>query len=469
MRFALLGDHPDGLAMARALVETGRHELATYAGSPVGVEYLRRWNLTPQRHVDLEENLADPTIAAVIVAGSPGNRPALLRRALQSERHVLCVHPPDQRPDIAYEAAMIQAETRVLLFPLLPETLHPAVRRLAETRGARSAERDEWKVEKGEWRVKKKEWSAKELQPSTLHPPLSTLHPSLPPLLETRLVEVERWSTEQVLVDAEEAGHSPGFPGWDVLRFLGGEIAEVSALAGREEVVPNEPILLTGRFEAGGMFQVSLLPRQAADRWRLAVVTAHGRAELVFAEGWPGPARLTYLDATGSAQTETYPAWNPWAALVEAFEEALALSRKTASVFPPGKETAVTARPLADGGQAFMPPGRQECLPQPTWQDAIRCLELDDAARRSVARRRASTLEYQEATEEASFKGTMTLAGCSLLWLSLVLLILSVWIPWLGWLIAPVFAVFLALQFLRWVVPPGPGKKTAPEQRVESV
>ena len=53
----------------------------------------------------------------------------------------------------------------------------------------------------------------------------------------------------------------------------------------------------------------------------------------------------------------------------------------------------------------------------------MRCLELDDAARRSVARRRASALEYQEATEEAGFKGTMTLLGCGLLWVSLLLLI----------------------------------------------
>ncbi len=93
-----------------------------------------------------------------------------------------------------------------------------------------------------------------------------------------------------------------------------------------------------------------------------------------------------------------------------------------------------------------------------TWQDAIRGLELDDAARRSVRRRRASTLEFQEATEEAGFKGTMTLVGCSMLWMSLVLLILSAWLPWLGWFIAPVFGIFLVLQLLRWAVPPKPEK-----------
>src|SRR5262249_2948356 len=87
-----------------------------------------------------------------------------------------------------------------------------------------------------------------------------------------------------------------------------------------------------------------------------------------------------------------------------------------------------------------------------SWLDEVRALELDDAARRSVERRRASTLDYQEASEEVGFKGTMTLVGCGLLWTVLLLLILSAWIPMVGWLILPVVAVFLALQFLGWIV-----------------
>src|SRR5206468_6293975 len=97
----------------------------------LSVETLQRWNLHPDRLGDIEEVLADPRIDAVIVAGSPADRPAQLRRALQSERHVLCVHPADQSPDTAYEAAMIQADTAQVLFPLLPETLHPGLCRLA--------------------------------------------------------------------------------------------------------------------------------------------------------------------------------------------------------------------------------------------------------------------------------------------------------------------------------------------------
>ena len=105
-----------------------------------------------------------------------------------------------------------------------------------------------------------------------------------------------------------------------------------------------------------------------------------------------------------------------------------------------------------------------------SWLDATRCLELSDALRRSVQRRRASALEYQEATEEASFKGTMTLVGCGMLWAMILILVLSNWLPRLGWLILPLLVVFLALQLFRWALPrrdapTGAGHKGAETER----
>src|SRR5689334_11557705 len=117
MRFALLGDHPDGLDMARALAASGRHELVAYTGQPAATEALRRWGLTAQITRDIEEILADPHIEGIIVASRLADRPADLRRALQSEHHVVCVHPVDQTPDSAYEAALIQGDTHRVLLP----------------------------------------------------------------------------------------------------------------------------------------------------------------------------------------------------------------------------------------------------------------------------------------------------------------------------------------------------------------
>jgi hypothetical protein len=251
--------------------------------------------------------------------------------------------------------------------------------------------------------------------------------------MNARLVEIERWSAEEVLLDADEEGHRPGLPGWDILRMIGGEVAEISALCGSDELEAGEPILLAGQFALGGLFQATYLPTQAESRLRVALVKRDSRAELVFPEGWPGASQLTFTDEQGQEHVESWSSFNPWEALTAGFDAAL--------------EANQSRRRTAAGDRADEAPSGL------SWQDAIRALELDDAARRSVHRRRASTLEYQEATEEAGFKGTMTLVGCTMIWVSLMLLILSAWLPWLGWIIAPVFGIFLILQLLRWVVP----------------
>src|SRR5207302_5680217 len=108
-----------------------------------------------------------------------------------------------------------------------------------------------------------------------------------------------------------------------------------------------------------------------------------GQVELLFPLGAPGPAFLTWRDETGELHEETWDTWDPWSAVVQRIEEAIA----AAPAHPPGGLS---------------------------WRDEIRCLELDDAARRSAHRRRTTLLEYPEASEEVSFKGTMTLVGCGI-------------------------------------------------------
>ncbi len=385
MRFALLGNHPDGVEMACALVESGRHQVLAYTVS-VADATLRRWGTSARKVSDVEEVLADPAIDAVIVAGHPANRPAQLRRALQSERHVLCVHPADQTPEIAYEAAMLQNDTKHVLLPLLYEAAHPGVQRLGE--------------------FLRRSYDQPEGSPVGLF----------------RLLVVERVTTGEVLHHIEIEGQKSSFPGWDVLRKLGGEIVEVSAFADPEELAPDEPVLVAGRFEKGGVVQAMFLPNQPEARWRLAVVGSGGTAELLFPIGPVGPSFLTWRAVNGEGQEEAWEPFDPWPVLVEQFE------------------AAVTGR---------WPPA----LPLLSWQDEIRCLELDDAARRGVEKRRASTLDFQEASEEVGFKGTMTLVGCGLLWIAFILLIVSRWVPLLGWLMIPLLLIFLGLQLLRFLIP----------------
>lgn len=416
MRFALLGDHVDGLDAARALTASGRHELTIYSGPAAGLDSLRRWGLQPAAVGDLEEVLANPAVEAVIVAGSKSARAGQLRRALQSERHVLCVHPAGDSADLAYEAAMLQAEVRCVLLPLLAESLHPGIRRLADLAHACNL--------------------ATAITADPSRPPRTVEVRPLPG--EVKLLEIERWSTEEVLLQDADRGHAsrPGhsiLAGWDTLRLLGGEVAEVYVLAEEEEPGPSSVVLMSGQFVGGGLFQQTLLPCQAENRLRFALVTMSGRAELTFPQGYPGPAELSFRDADGVLHSESWPALDPWPALVERFE----------------MEVARLAEAKPSGPEVLSSPARL------SWQDEIRALELDAAAHRSLHRRRSATLEYQPDVEEASFKGAMTLLGCGVMLIALLLLVFSAFAPWLRWLILPAFGIFLLMQLLRLVVRPG--------------
>jgi predicted dehydrogenase len=419
MRFALLGNHADGLNMAQALVETGRHKLTSYHGPSQGIEWLHRLDPSLATVGDLEEVLADPAVDLVIVAGALVDRPQQLRRALQSERHVLCVHPPDKTPDIAYEAAMIQDDTGRVLLPLLTECLHPGIRRLAG-------------------------W----------------FHSADKPLGTIRLLSWERrqLTTNEVKGRGRDQEPSGSFPDWGVLRALGGEIAEVSAFAERDIYVSEAPLLLSGRFDGGGLFHVTLLPDAGEPNWRLTLLGSKAEAEFDWSDAPLGKARLRGRGEPGPFSEECWESWNPWPELVDIFESTVAgyesriedggtrMEDGNAKQSPPA---------IRDPRSTILKPRSSSLDPRLSWQDAIRSLELDDAVRRSLERRRASLLEYPEASEEVGFKGTMTLIGCGLLWVMLLLLVLSRWYPMVGWLILPLLILFLALQLLRWVARKG--------------
>jgi hypothetical protein len=418
LTFALLGDHADGLDVACALIDRG-HRLGAYRGPDPGRDFLRRRGLEPSWTGDLEEVLADPAIELVIVASPAGKRAEVLRRALQSERHVLCVHPVDGKPDAAFEAALNQAASRQLLLPLLPEAFHPGVERFRQLRGAMPG-------------------------PSVL--------------------EFERWATETFLIDADT--DTPGLPGWDVLRRVGGEILEIFGQADGEELSPSRPLLMNARFVDGGLARMLYLPEQVRPYWRLTVQGSRPMS-LVFAEGWPGPALLEWVDELGQNHSENWPSLAPWTPIVETVERLLVggSSAETGIMAAP---TAVSARRMpapADPGSALVEGDSASwtsASPRLGWTDAIRAIELDDAVRRSLRYRRAYLMDLQDASEEANFKGTMTLVGCGMLWLAIALLFTSIWVPPLGYVIFPAFGIFLVLQLLRWVLPrPGGPDKPA--------
>ena len=200
MRFALLGNHPDGIALVSALVASGRHQVVAFTAA-VPDPVRRRWANRARSATSKKCSPTPPWKRSSSPAPWPSGPPSFAALC-NRRRHVLCVHPPDDKPEIAYEAAMIRQDVGRVLRPLLHEGLHPAVRRLAEF------------IDR--------------------HPEESADDP----VGAFCLLEVERTATGEVLFNLETPGAKPTFPDWDVLRRLGGDVAEVSAFAAAEEVGP---------------------------------------------------------------------------------------------------------------------------------------------------------------------------------------------------------------------------------------
>ncbi len=99
--------------------------------------------------------------------------------------------------------------------------------------------------------------------------------------------------------------------------------------------------------------------------------------------------------------------------------------------------------------------------PPDDWADAVRAAQLTEAVERSLRRGRVISLEFDEHTEEGTFKGVMASLGCGLLLLLPVLaLALSAIAPKrYGFgeafliVLGVGLAVFLLLQFLLFLIP----------------
>jgi myo-inositol 2-dehydrogenase/D-chiro-inositol 1-dehydrogenase len=101
------------------------------------------------------------------------------------------------------------------------------------------------------------------------------------------------------------------------------------------------------------------------------------------------------------------------------------------------------------------------------WNDAARTVELADAIDRSLAKGRTIDLHQEEFSDVGTFKGTMASAGCGLLVVGLILVVVVALVHTLaaqagwnrlarmldGWpyLMLVVFGIFLLLQLLVFV------------------
>ena len=81
-------------------------------------------------------------------------------------------------------------------------------------------------------------------------------------------------------------------------------------MAAEEEPTRGQPVIVVGQIYRRPTLPRNLPGEPTQKLWRIAIAGARPLA-LVFPEGWPGPATLTYEDETGPLRTETWPAMPP--------------------------------------------------------------------------------------------------------------------------------------------------------------
>ncbi len=205
----------------------------------------------------------------------------------------------------------------------------------------------------------------------------------------------------------------------DVMRAVAGEMTRLGAHAGGSGPARFASLGVQMSGPQGVAARWSVMPIQAAEGAKITATGARGRATVTLAED-DAPWTLEYV-ADGVPRSQVFDAWDAAAASLEQLAAAV-------------------------GGAA----------PSPDWVDACRAIELAETIDRSLTKGRTIELYYEDYTEDATFKGTMTSIGCGLLLLAIFLLALvgvaeQMKIPYVGYwkyVLVALFGVFLLAQLV---------------------
>lgn len=365
MRIALIGNHPDGVALAEVFQARGDSVVVGLVDVDAGGRFP-----AATMHADIEDLLARSDVDLVIVAGAYRRRGPQLRRALQSRMHVVCVSPAADSPDTAYEAALIQGDTKKLLLPIVPQLLDPAV-----------AAAEDWLNREG---------GAADA---------------------ARRHRLFLW--EQV---GRPSGDDPPAPDWFLIRRFGGDIVELAGMAPEDNPEGLEPIVFSGRFQDGSLLHGWIEPNATEFSWSLTIRCG---------------ARTARIEARSGADFE--------------------FSASDSGGLPLNRSSGDRGETWRAFAEAVITRIKE---PQPWlvgWQDEIRVCEWDDALRRSIIKRKVSTVDYQEISEEVGSRGTLTLIGCGMVWLMLLLAFVAIWQPLVLWGVIPLLIVYFVLLLLNWL------------------
>jgi len=420
MNFALLGHDPLLAGLARNLASDERHRLrwACAIGEFRGELLATIPNI---ELVDEWESLAgEAALEAVILAaprpeseptrtGPEGASDEPVRRLAQAGKHLLVVRPEDLSLVTCYELARICDETGSVVLPISTDLLHPA------------------------------------------------LAPFGNPAEAARVGPVRHVTLQRFLREGPGRDRANGKPILEsgdgcnppallnqfardvfLLRFVAGEISHVNVLPSpaRSERPPSAPSD-AGNDTAPTSLCVSMANRHGTMTTWTAVSSRTippGAQLTVKSDRAVTTCHWTDLSAGVDVKIETaqgvhserFGPWDPAANALDQFVRAVAGPRPCSGL-----------------------------------SDATNCIDLADAAGRSMRRGRTVELSQEAQTEAGSFKGTMAAVGCGLLGCVLMALVVTAvaeglgvgWIHYAWYGIVPLLAVFLVLQLLGLIVP----------------
>ena len=239
------------------------------------------------------------------------------------------------------------------------------------------------------------------------------------------LGRLEQVVVERAMADRDKSKVTAQFAiDIDLVRFLAGELTKIGAMApaGADERYANLGVQLSG--PGNVLVRWSVGPVEERAGARIMLVARGGKATLFIPQD-DGPWTLEVLRGD-RRDLQEFAAWNAAAESIRHMQRAIA-----------GEEV------------------------HPDWIDACRCIELAESIDRSLNKGRTLELYYEDYSEQATFKGTMTSLGCGLLVAALAVLPVAAIAARLGvplarywaWILLAVFTLFLLLQGLRLVFP----------------
>jgi predicted dehydrogenase len=404
MNFALLGNDSDAVALALAAAG-GDHALVW--GHDLGAAEVPLRAAAPGMQIaEYWEELLDGTLADVVIVAAAVEQDAReeqLRKLTQAAVPLVVSHPVVESMLLYYELDMVRRENHAVILPYLPHRWHPAWQEIAALVAGPAA-------------------------------PLGAL--------------------EQVIVEHFTAARTR----WPVLRGFARDLELVRPLCGRATTVAamtsggarstpeatNYATLGVQMSASGGaLVRWSMLPAERHEATRFSFIGQQGKAVLDMPQR-EQPWTLEVRQAESSA-TRTFDAFDaPSAALADLVDQ---LGRKALA-----NDAAAEAFDVARS--AAWPPAAD-------WLEACQTMELVDAVEHSMERGRAISPHYEMPTEQATFKGMMSGAGCFLLLIGLTLLVVATTAAQLGvplakywpYVLLCLLATFLLLQSLRLLFP----------------